>query len=65
MMIRVMYNDGSFDMVKQIILDQLLERSKVASFKRTNGWAIVGRDPVRGIGGLAYSGPERREHAAA
>lgn len=64
MMIRVMYNDGSFDVVKQGILDQLLLMNKVASFKRMSGWAVIGRDPVRGTGGLSYSGPERREFVA-
>jgi len=60
MMIRVMYSDGRFDLVKDTLLDLLLERNKVASFKRTNGWAVVGRDPIRGRGGISYRGPERR-----
>lgn len=60
MMIRVMYSDGRFDLVKGNQLEPLLERNKVASFKRGNGWAVVGRDPVRGRGGIAYLGPERR-----
>ncbi|TLM69330.1 MAG: hypothetical protein FDZ69_00730 [Deltaproteobacteria bacterium] len=65
MMIRVMYNDGRFDAVKQAILDQLLEKNRVASFKRMSGWAVVGRDPLRGTGGVSYQGPDRREHAHA
>lgn len=64
MMIRVMYNDGRFDVVKHIMLDQLLEMNKVASFKRMSGWAVIGRDPVRGVGGLSYSGHDRRENTA-
>jgi hypothetical protein len=60
MMIRVMYSDGRFDLVKQVMLDQLLEKNRVASFKRANGWAVVGRDPVRGAGGIAYQGQDRR-----
>lgn len=60
MMIRVMYSDGTFDLVKHSILDQLLEKNRVASFKRSRGWAVVGRDPIRGVGGLAYRGPDRR-----
>lgn len=65
MMIRVMYSDGRFDLVKQAVLDQLLVNNRVASFKRTNGWAVVGRDPIRGAGGISYRGPERRESLAA
>ena len=60
MMIRVMYSDGRFDLVKHTVLDQLLERNKVASFKRSSGWAVVGRDPLRGKGGISYRGPDRR-----
>jgi hypothetical protein len=55
-----MYSDGRFDLVKDHMLDMLLEKNKVASFKRGNGWAVVGRDPIRGKGGMAYRGPERR-----
>ena len=60
MMIRVMYCDGRFDLVKQDTLDQLLEKNRVASFKRASGWAVVGRDPVRGAGGMSYQGQDRR-----
>lgn len=60
MMIRIMYSDGRFDLVKQDMLDQLLAKNRVASFKRSSGWAVVGRDPIRGVGSHAYRGPERR-----
>lgn len=61
MMIRVMYSDGRFDLVKPSALDQLLEQNCLASFKRSSGWAVVGRDPLRGVGGNSYRGPERRQ----
>lgn len=60
MMIRIMYSDGRFDLVKPTTLDQLIETNRVASFKRSTGWAVVGRDALRGAGGLSYRGPERR-----
>jgi hypothetical protein len=60
MMIRVMYSDGRFDLVKKPMLDQLLEQNRLASFKRSDGWAVVGRDPIRSSGNSAYPGPERR-----
>jgi hypothetical protein len=60
MMIRVMYSDGRFDLVKPSTLHQLLEENCLASFKRSSGWAVVGRDPIRGAGGTAYRGPDRR-----
>ena len=60
MMIRVMYNDGSFDMVKPRLLDNLLGSQKVTSFKRSNGWVVVGRDSIRMNRSSKYHGPERR-----
>lgn len=60
MLIRVMYSDGRFDMVKPSMLDNLLEQQAVTSFKRTAGWAVVGRDPVRSSGRSSYRGQERR-----
>lgn len=60
MMIRVMYSDGRFDLIKPTLLDQLLEQNFLASFKRAEGWAVVGRDPLRGSGNASYRGPERR-----
>lgn len=60
MLIRVMYSDGRFDMVKPSTLDNLLEQQKVTSFKRTSGWAVVGRDAIRSTAGSGYRGIERR-----
>ena len=60
MMIRVMYSDGRFDMVKPNMLDNLLERQTVTSFKRDSGWAVVGRDIIRSSGQGNYRGTERR-----
>jgi len=55
-----MYSDGRFDMVKPNLLDNLLEQQAVTSFKRSSGWAVVGRDPVRNSGRGNYGGAERR-----
>lgn len=60
MMIRVMYSDGRFDMVKPTMLDNLLDRQAVTSFKRSSGWAVVGRDPIRSSGPSHYHGSDRR-----
>lgn len=60
MMIRVMYSDGRFDMVKPELLDSLIKEQAVSSFKRASGWAVVGRDPIRNSGKANYSGSERR-----
>ena len=60
MMIRVMYSDGRFDMVKPGMLDNLLNRQVVTSFKRNTGWAVVGRDVIRSSSRGNYRGLERR-----
>jgi len=60
MMIRVMYSDGRFDMVKPSLLEKLLKEEAVTSFKRSSGWAVVGRDPIRSEDKTDYGGAERR-----
>ncbi len=60
MMIRVMYSDGRFDIVKPNLLDDLIERDVITSFKRSTGWAVVGRDPIRSSDRAEYGGAERR-----
>jgi hypothetical protein len=60
MMIRVLYSDGRFDMVKPDMLDTLLNRQIVSSFKRNSGWAVVGRDAIRSSSLGNYRGRERR-----
>ena len=60
MMIRVFYTDGTFDMVKPEMLDYLLDKNKVKRFKRSTGWAVVGRDSLRSNRSNAYWGEERR-----
>jgi hypothetical protein len=47
MLIRVIYQDFRYDYVKSWVLDDLIESGKVAMFRRKNGWAIVGIDPIR------------------
>ena len=60
MLIRILYSDGGFDMVKPERLDLLLGEQALTSFKRSDGWAVVGRDPIRRTTKSDYSGPERR-----
>jgi len=60
MMIRVMYSDGRFDMVKPNILNGLINQKAVTSFKRDTGWAVVGRDQIRSSSRTNYRGKEKR-----
>lgn len=47
MLIRVMYDDGRFDMVKPQMLEMLLGSNRLTGFQRSHGWAVVGRDAIR------------------
>jgi len=47
MMIQVQYTDGRHDMVKAHILERLLDSHRLARFRRSAGWVVVGKDPVR------------------
>ena len=42
-----MFDDGKFDMVKPLLLDNLLEDQKLTSFMRSSGWTVLGRDALR------------------
>jgi hypothetical protein len=61
MLIRVMYDDGKFDMVKPQMLDTLLVSGRLTSFRRTDSWAVVGRDTIRSSRrSQGHQGLERR-----
>ena len=60
MLIRVVYKNGKFDMVKPFILDGLISSGKLKNFFRSGGWIIIGVHSMRGTGGV-YEGPERRK----
>jgi hypothetical protein len=60
MMIRVMYGDDTYDVVKSSQLDDLILSGKVVRFLRSEGWITVGVDPIRSYARDWYHGPERR-----
>jgi hypothetical protein len=60
-MLRVIYTDGTFDLVKDFMLRFLIESYEVAKFKRSSGWVEIGSPNVRGVGGESnYCGSEKR-----
>ena len=64
MTIRVELVDGTFCRVVPKGLNLLLNRDLVKRFKRSSGWAVVGKDPIRYTGGNGgYTGMERRKTA--
>ncbi len=68
MMIRVVYHDGRYDMVKRWAFETLLAQRKIQGFRRADGWVRIDRDPLRGSRqGGDYQGEDRRvpvEHPA-
>ncbi|HEY9247441.1 MAG TPA: hypothetical protein VLD55_01985 [Candidatus Sulfobium mesophilum] len=61
MIIRVIYTDGNYDLVKDLLLDQLIYSGRISKFYRSGKWAVIGRDRVRGMGGVD-SGVRRRRY---
>jgi hypothetical protein len=59
MMLRVLYRNSKYDMVKDSFLDGLIISGRIEKFRRAQGWVTIGRDATRGRGGV-YDGPERR-----
>jgi CheY-like chemotaxis protein len=62
-MIQVLFNSGDIDMVDAQTLDILLGEQKIFCFRRQDGVAVIGRDPVRSNRSGEYVGPDRRNHA--
>lgn len=64
MTIQVELTDGTLCRVVPKGLNLLLNRGLVKRFKRSSGWAVVGRDPIRYTGKVnGYKGMERRKAA--
>jgi len=61
MIIRVLYEDDRHDYVPAFRLDDLIAEGKIKKFYRSDGWVTIGKDPIRGVGGSRYAGPERRK----
>jgi hypothetical protein len=61
MLIPVVLKDGHAGLVSKDELQVMLVNKKIMSFKRSDGWVVVGRDPQRDESkGVTYSVPERR-----
>ena len=59
-----MYDNDTIDVVDPSFLDGLIASRKIKKFLRSEGWAAVDSDKVRGRGG-SYEGPDRRKKRAA
>ena len=59
-MIQVLFNSGDIDMVDTRTLDRLVSKQEIFCFRRQEGVAVIGRDPVRSNRPGEYFGPDRR-----
>jgi hypothetical protein len=60
-LIRVELKDGAICRMVPRALNIFLSQDKVAKFERSDGWAVVGVDPLRGMNAdRDYSGLEHR-----
>jgi len=61
MLIPVVLKDGHEELVSKDELQYLMFNKQILFFKRTDGWAVLGRDNMRAQK-VSYNGVERREH---
>lgn len=61
MLIRIVYADGRYDLVKPFKLDALLAENQVRMFFRGGRWVTVGQDALRRSRLSSYSGTNRRQ----
>jgi hypothetical protein len=59
MLIKVMYNNEKFDMVKPSLLNQLILSKKIKKFYRSGQWADIETDHIRTLV-APFVGFERR-----
>jgi len=45
--IYVKYLNGGYEVVKDDVLDILIESNEIVEFKRAAGWVRIGVDPIR------------------
>lgn len=61
-LIRVELTDGTICRMAKRAFNLFLSQGKVLRFERSDGWVIVGKDPLRGtLDHTGYKGQERRE----
>ena len=47
MLLPVIYQSGACGLVSTSHLDELIAKDKIKQFLRLDGWATIGRDPLR------------------
>jgi len=63
MLIKVIYQNDKYDMVRPSLLNELIASKKIKKFYRSGGWADIEKDPIRRAVG-SYVGLERRKQSS-
>jgi NDP-sugar pyrophosphorylase family protein len=62
MLIGVIYKNNRRGMIDEYLLEELIKEDKIKAFRRSGGWAKIGRDPVRERWkSTSYKGQDRRK----
>jgi hypothetical protein len=62
MLIGVIYKNNRRGMIDEYLLEELINEDKIKAFRRSGGWAKIGRDPVRERWkSTGYKGQDRRK----
>ncbi len=56
----LMRDNNEYDEVPDYLLGHLIVSGHIKSFRRSTGWVVISRDPIREPGKSFYKGPERR-----
>ena len=59
MLLKIMYSNGTYDMVKPSLLQQLISEKRLQKFYRSEQWVDITTDPIRKTDS-PYTSPERR-----
>jgi hypothetical protein len=60
--ITVMFTNGKTGIVENYQLDELIASGKIKKFRRSEGWVVVGKDPIRKAAELEIK-PKKRQSA--
>lgn len=61
MFIPVVFKSGNEELVSKDELQFLMATQRIMFFRRSDGWAVLGRDKIRSHR-APFSGDERRQH---
>ncbi len=62
MLLKVIYTDKTIGIVDAARLEELIVKGAIGAFLRLDGWAIIGKDPIR-KGCMGFIGADRRRQA--